>query len=125
VVKGQGQDPQRLNYLLSQNVSSSWPAYHHRGCLLWPRLLTLYQLGEVEGARETLVMAVKNLRLVGKELMKKHHPRLKDMLPDSITFGGEDKAYLYRKVQGRYWEQTPGKLDLLREVLNDLPTQET
>jgi tetratricopeptide (TPR) repeat protein len=89
--------------------------------LLYGRPLALVQLGEVERARAALAEAVEYLPLVARELVKKWHRRPKDMRPNRITLGGEDQAYLYWKEQGRYWEETPGALDLLREVLDDLP----
>jgi len=91
--------------------------------VLFGRPLALYQLGEIERAREVLAVAVEFLPSVARELIKTRHRRPKDMRPDSITFGGEDQAYLYWKVHGRYWDETPGALDLLREVLGDLPAQ--
>jgi len=93
--------------------------------VLFGRPLALYQVGEIERAREALVLAVEFLPSVAQELIKTRHRKPKDMRPGSITFGGEDQAYLYWKVHGRYWNETPGALDLLREVLGDLPAQAT
>ena len=93
--------------------------------VLFGRPLALYQVGEIERTREMLAVAVEFLPSVARELTKTRHRKPKDMRPDSITFGGEDQAYLYWKVHGRYWEETPGALDLLREVLGDLPDQAT
>lgn len=93
--------------------------------VLYGRPLALYKLGEIEQAREALALAVYNLPLVAQELVKQRHRKPKDLRLDSVALWSPEQAYLYWKEQGRYWEQTPGALDLLREVLDDLPDQET
>lgn len=93
--------------------------------VLYGRPLALYKLGEIEGAREALALAVYNLPLVAQELVKGRHRKPKDLSLDHVALWSPEQAYLYWMEQGRYWEETPGALDLLREVLDDLPDQET
>jgi len=92
--------------------------------VLYGRPLALIQLGEIERAREALVLAVENLPLIAQELVKKRHRKPKDLRLDRVALWSPEQAYLYWKEQGRYWKQTPGALDLLREMLDDLPTLE-
>jgi len=92
--------------------------------VLYGRPLALYRLGEAERAREALAEAIEYLPLVAKELVKKSHRKPKGMCLDRVALWSPEQAYLYWKEQGRYWKQTPGALDLLREMLDDLPTME-
>lgn len=93
--------------------------------VLFGRPLALYQVGEIERAREALVLAVDNLPLVAQELVKERHRKPKGLRLDRVALWSPEQAYLYWKEQGQYWEKTPGALDLLREVLGDLPAQAT
>ena len=93
--------------------------------ILYGRPLALIQLGEIERAREALAIAVENLPLVAQELVKQRHRKPKGLRLDSVALWSPEQAYLYWKEQGQYWKKTPGALDLLREVLDDLPAQET
>ena len=93
--------------------------------ILYGRPLALIQLGEIEQAREALAIAVENLPLVAQELVKQRHREPKGLRLDSVALWSPEQAYLYWKEQGQYWKKTPGALDLLREVLDDLPAQET
>ena len=93
--------------------------------LLYGRPLALIQIGEVDRAREALVVAVEHLPLVAQELVKKRHRKPQGLRLDRVVLWSPEQAYLYWKEQGQYWKKTPGALDLLREVLDDLPPQET
>jgi len=93
--------------------------------VLYGRSLALCQLGELDQAREAIAVAIENLPLVAGELIKKSHRKPKGLRLDRVTLWSPEQAYLYWKEQGRYWKETPGALDLLREVLGSLPAQES
>ena len=93
--------------------------------LLYGRPLALYKLGEVDRAREALAVAMEYLPLVARELVKKSHRKPKGLRLDSVALWSPEQAYLYWKERGRYWKEAPGALDLLREMLGELPAQET
>jgi tetratricopeptide (TPR) repeat protein len=92
--------------------------------ILYGRPLALFQLGEIKRARKALALAVYNLPLVAQELVKKRHRKPKDLRLDRVALWSPEQAYLYWKEQGSYWKETPGALDLLREVLDNMPGQE-
>lgn len=93
--------------------------------VLYGRPLALYKLGEIGRARAAVALAVYNLPLVAQELVKQRHQKPKGLSLDRVTLWSPEQAYLYWKEQGRFWEETSGALDLLREMLDDLPSQET
>ena len=79
--------------------------------------LALARLGRSEEALEVLEDCVFNLPLVGRELLKKKHPRPKSLIPGSITPGGPDQAYGYWIGYGKYWSDSESALELLRQVV--------
>lgn len=93
--------------------------------ILYGRPLALYKLGEVDRAREALAVAVENLPLVARELVKKSHRKPKRLRLDSVALWSPEQAYLYLEGAGAPLGKTPGALDLLREMLGALPAQET
>ena len=60
--------------------------------------------------------AIKSLPLVAEELLKDRQKAVRSEIPGCITVGGADQAYEYWKSFGGFWKQTPGALDLLRQV---------
>lgn len=92
--------------------------------VLYGRALALYQLGELDRARQAMTFAIVNLPLVADELIKPSHRKPKGMREDRVALWTPEQAYLYWKEQGGYWKKTPGALDLLREVVGELLTSE-
>lgn len=84
---------------------------------LYGRVLAHLQLGQREQARDALQTAIEKYPLVAKELAKPWHKPPKGMKPDMVTVGGADEAYAYWQYVGRYWRETPGALDFVREEL--------
>lgn len=85
--------------------------------LMYGRVLALYQLGRKDEATKALDDAIEFLPLVAKELVKKRHPRPKELRWDTITYGGADQAYIYWMDQGQHWKNTPGAIAFVRERL--------
>lgn len=85
--------------------------------ITFSRPLALILTGETETAKPLLAKAVQELPLVGKELLKKRHPKPKDQDPDYITFGGHDQAYDYWSRYGRFWTSSSVAMELLEAVV--------
>jgi hypothetical protein len=79
----------------------------------------LFQLGEVDRARQALAEALDHLPLVGRELAKTSHRKPKGMRLDRVALYSPEQAYLYWRDCGRHWKRTPGALDLVREMLGE------
>ena len=60
--------------------------------ILYSEALALVRLGRNEEARTALEHCVAELPLVGRELLKKRHPRPKSVLEGFISPGGADQA---------------------------------
>lgn len=78
--------------------------------------LALILINKPEEAKQKLEYAVSQLPLVGKELLKKKHPRPKNQSPGYITQGGHDQAYEYCKHFGKFWNDE--SIKMLTEVVN-------
>ena len=85
--------------------------------ILYSEALALARLGRNEDALEALENCVVELPLVGRELLKKRHPRPKSLLEGYISHGGADQAYYYWKSFGKYWSESESALALLRQVM--------
>jgi hypothetical protein len=51
------------------------------------------------------------------ELLMTTHKKPKGAKKGYVTLGGEDQAYLYWREHGKYWTETPGAIEFLRERL--------
>lgn len=85
--------------------------------ILYSEALALARLGRSEEARTALENCVAKLPLVGRELLKKRHPRPKSVLEGYISHGGADQAYYYWQSFGKYWLESESALELLRQVV--------
>ena len=85
--------------------------------ILYSEALALARLGRSEEALEALEACVAKLPLVGRELLKKRHPRPKSKMEGYITHGGPDQAYQYWQLFGQYWSESESALELLRQVM--------
>ena len=85
--------------------------------ILYSEALALVRLGRNEEARTALEQCVAELPLVGRELLKKRHPRPKSQVEGYISHGGADQAYYYWKAFGKYWSETESALELLRPLV--------
>lgn len=93
--------------------------YAEDGCpeILYSEALALARLERTKEALEALENCVAQLPLVGRELLKKRHPRPKSVLEGYISHGGADQAYYYWKSFGKYWSESESALELLRQVV--------
>ncbi len=82
---------------------------------LYARPLALLQEGNIAEATEQLANAVQQYPLVARELLKKRHVRPRGSEPGFVEVGGADEAYEYWRRMGKYWKDTEGALDMLRE----------
>lgn len=87
--------------------------------LVYGQALALFQIGRKAKAKRALLKAINFLPLVGRELVKTRHRRPKNLFADCITHGGADQAYYYWIHSGKYWKETPGAIDLVRECLDE------
>ena len=86
--------------------------------ILYSEALALARLGRDEDALAALKNCVAVLPLVGKELLKKRHPRPKFRTEGYISHGGHDQAYDYWQYYGKYWSASESAMSLLRQVVN-------
>lgn len=89
---------------------------------LYGRALALFQMGRREPATNAIRDAIRFLPLVAKELLKSKHRRPPSTFPGTVAWGGPDEAYNYWERQGKFWEDTPGALAWLKEVLRSKPS---
>ena len=87
--------------------------------VLYGRPLALYQLGRLDEAEAALKKAIADLPLVGKELTKTRHRKPREIKRGFITYGGADQAYSYWIEEGRFWKETPGAIDFVKNQLRD------
>jgi tetratricopeptide (TPR) repeat protein len=85
--------------------------------LVYGKALALFQIGKLKQAEKALSIALSCYPLIAAELLKKRHQRPKRMDRRCITLGGADQAYVYWQDHGKYWNQTPGAIDFLRNRL--------
>ena len=85
--------------------------------ILYSEAVALVRLGRNEEALTALEQCVAELPLVGRELLKKRHPRPKSQVEGYISHGGADQAYYYWKAFGKYWSETESALELLRPLV--------
>jgi len=83
--------------------------------LVYGKVLALFQLGEGMEAREALDIATKCYPLIAEELLKIKHRKPRGVDDQRITLGGSDQAYFYWQDHGKYWTETPGAIDFLRQ----------
>ena len=85
--------------------------------ILYTEALVLVRLGRDRDALTALKNCVATLPLVGKELLKKRHPRPKSWTEGYITLGGPAQAYDYWREYGKYWSASEPAMELLRQVV--------
>ncbi len=85
--------------------------------IVYGHVLALFQMGLKSDAEIALSEAVKYLPLIAQELVKKRHPKPRELYVDRIMTGGLDEAYYYWMNSGQFWKNTPGAIDLVREYL--------
>ena len=85
--------------------------------ILYSQALAFALLGRDEDARAVLKNCVLELPLVGKELLKKIHPKPKFQMDGYITLGGHDQAYEYWRCFGKYWSDSESAMKLLRQAM--------
>ena len=85
--------------------------------LVYGRPLALFQLGRLKEAGKALDAAITNYPLIATELLMTKHRKPKGIKAGYVTMGGQDQAFLYWKEHGRYWTETPGAIEFLRDRL--------
>ena len=86
---------------------------------LYGRPLAHFQLGKKEEAKEAMKAAIELLPLVAQELVKKSHRKPKCWVPERVTVGGADEAYDYWERSGKYWKETKGAIEFVKECLEE------
>jgi len=84
---------------------------------LYGHPLAMIQLGKPSAAKKLLRNAVKDRPLVAKALLT-NIQLVQESTSGYFTVGGEDEAFEYRRSYGVFWRETPGALDMLKEVVN-------
>jgi tetratricopeptide (TPR) repeat protein len=84
------------------------------GAMIYGRILALHLLGRHGDAAAALAEANKSSPRIAKMLMAKK-PRMPELQPGLVTFGGADEAWYYRQSWRGVWERS-GALDWLRRA---------
>lgn len=84
------------------------------GAMIYGRILALHQLGRHGDAAAALAEAKKRSPRIAKMLTAKK-PRVPELQPGLMTYGGEDEAWYYRQSWRGVWERS-GALEWLRKV---------
>lgn len=84
---------------------------------LYGRALVLFKLGHRREATIALKEAVRYLRLVRRELLKKSHRLPKSDKHSMVTLGGADEAYYYWERWGRFWGEESKAIEWLRGIV--------
>ncbi len=93
--------------------------------LVYGKALALFQLGPPQEAGEALDFAAKCYPLIAAELSKTRHRKPRRMYKGRITMGGPDQAYVYWQDHGKYWADTPGAIEFLKQrIPGKAPGQE-
>ena len=86
--------------------------------IFYSEALALVRIGRDKDARAALQNCVTKLPLVGKELLKKKHPKPKSQSPNGyVTHGGAEQAYAYWKSFRKYWLDSESAMELLNQVV--------
>ena len=113
--------PTRPLFTVSKNISSfCFIALYadFSGCPPNSEALALVRIGRDRDARAVLQNCITKLPLVGKELLKKKHPKPKSKGTNGyVTHGGADQAYAYWKCFGKYWLDSESAMELLNQVV--------
>jgi tetratricopeptide (TPR) repeat protein len=80
------------------------------------KILVLYRLGRKKDAVEELGHALESLGKIPRYLTAKRVRKPK-LHPDTVQFGGDDQAWLYREAMRDVWSQTPGALEWLKNAV--------
>jgi tetratricopeptide (TPR) repeat protein len=91
--------------------------------LVYGKPLAFFQLGGSKEAKKALKIAIKCFPLIAAELLKRRHKKPKGTNERRIMMGGLDQAYLYWREQGKYWDETPGAIELLRDQFSGRKTK--
>jgi tetratricopeptide (TPR) repeat protein len=83
--------------------------------LIYGRALAMFQLCKVKEAAKALDVAITNYPLIATELLMTKHRKPKGIKEGYVTLGGPDQAFLYWKEHGKYWAETPGAIEFLRD----------
>jgi tetratricopeptide (TPR) repeat protein len=81
-------------------------------------ILALYKLNRVDEAKKLIKKIKKYFKHVFTEILKTDHIEPLDLLPDRVTVGGDDEAWVYWQDQGTLWMATKGARDFLRDELS-------
>jgi hypothetical protein len=89
--------------------------------IAYGRVLARLQLGRAKEAAKALSFAVKYLPLIARELLKTRHRRIASWDERGVVMGSQAQAYGYWLEHGKFWQNSPGALDFLRNQLGNAP----
>lgn len=100
------------------SVCNKYPEDILAGVLYGKPLILLFQRKNEE-ANELLRFAISDKPKVAQELLKSKHHRPLEMREGIITVGGDDEAYLYWEMFGKYWDKISHGRSILRRLVQD------
>ncbi len=81
---------------------------------VYGEVLALFQLNRLAEAKKALKEAIKYSPLVAKELVKLKHPPVTPSSSYGVAVGGPDEAYEYWESCGKFWEETEGAVEFIK-----------
>ena len=86
--------------------------------MLWNRALAFLALKQPDQARTAMLDAFAKSPMVAQELLRSKHNAPTDLPEDGIEVGSEHEAFAYYLDMGDAWDEQPGAMQMLREVVN-------
>jgi hypothetical protein len=80
--------------------------------------LALFQLGRFNQAAKAMDLAIKYFPLIAAEIVRTNHRKTKAVDDQYVTLGSRQQALLYWQQDGRYWAETPGAIEFLRNRMS-------
>jgi len=80
-------------------------------------VLAFLMLGKADEAKTPLAHIIKEFPNVAKQIVDTVHkkPKTRREMEGYVEVGGKDQAYYYWEEFGKYWERTPGAMQLMRD----------
>lgn len=79
------------------------------------KVLALYRKGRIPDAKKEALKIMKHNKNIVNEITSRRHKAVDSEVPGFVEVGSRHEAYLYWLDFGRYWKDTPGAVDLLKD----------
>ncbi|KDN94604.1 tetratricopeptide repeat protein [Hydrogenovibrio marinus] len=83
----------------------------------FPVSLAFIKAGQIDKGKQLLKKAASSSPLVAENLTKKIVPTPENPNPYYMTLGSPEEAYEHWETYGKLWQETPGAIDILNEII--------